>query len=171
MGNEETVETVETTDAAEGTIETVEVAEVPENIRLAEIEVQGAEADLMEAKEAHAEAKREYDRQVLSLRALCRPKTEEYPLLDAAERNAWRSLPPAELKLSAKVETVILDFGLTTLGALSDYIDDQGGWWPKEIGGLGEKGAEEVRDAFVRFWEAHPEYCDAEITQEEPAAA
>ena len=67
MGNEETVETVETvetTDAAEGTIETVEAAEVPENIRFAESECQRAEGELSEAKEAHAEAKREYDRQV-----------------------------------------------------------------------------------------------------------
>ena len=92
-------------------VETVEAAEVPENIRLAEIGCQGAEAELVAAKEAHAEAKREYDRQVLHLRALCREQDEEYPLFDAATKgDEWRTLPLLNLNLSAKVVKPILDF-------------------------------------------------------------
>ena len=155
-------------------VETVEAAEVPENIRLAEIGCQGAEAELVAAKEAHAEAKREYDRQVLHLRALCREQDKEYPLLDAAVRKVteWRSAPLLNLNLSAKVEKPILDFGLTTLGALQEHMNDQGGFWAKQIKGLGEKGAEEVSGAFVRFWADHPEFCEAEIVHaEEPKEA
>jgi hypothetical protein len=150
-----------------------EADELLKRIEKAESECQKARTDADIRKEAYRTARAFFGERVEKLRTLCRARKEKHPLFEAAEqpadvaatpevkpidKDAWRSLPLANLELPAKVEQSILDFGLSTLGALSDHVADQGLWWAKEIKGLGEKGNDAVCDSFVVFWNTHPEY-------------
>lgn len=73
---------------------------------------------------------------------------------------SWRlmgvdCLPRLDPKIVDRLESA----GYTTLGKLSDLMNDQGQWWNKEIGrGFGEAKATAVSDAFADFWKAHPEF-------------
>jgi hypothetical protein len=49
--------------------------------------------------------------------------------------------------------------GHDTLGKLAKLMNDHGQWWNREVKGIGEQSADAIQEAFVKFWQDHPEYC------------
>ncbi len=86
--------------------------------------------------------------------------------VDPGTDGDWKSLGIVRLGLNAKRTQQLVDAGLLTLGQLQQHQNDQGQWWGNGIKGLGEKGQEEVSDAWIAFWKAHPEFCRPTMTVE-----
>lgn len=82
------------------------------------------------------------------------------------DKDAWKELPLTKLDIPDGVTGKLYDVEIETLGDLSQWMqNDQ--WW-KDIAGVGEKAAEKIADAFAKFWQEHPEFCETENHSDDP---
>lgn len=73
----------------------------------------------------------------------------------AADDNAWRNVPLAELEIGkAKVVNRLIDAGVTNFGQLEDWRASRN--TKPEIKGMGEAAMQAVEDAVVAYWAKHP---------------
>jgi hypothetical protein len=67
-------------------------------------------------------------------------------------KDAWRGVPIADLGLSAATRVAMGDAGIFTIGGISDWSAEK----PlTDIKGVGQKKADEIDAALVRYWELH----------------
>lgn len=130
----------------------VEVAEL-------EQEYEGLKADASAAKKRFEAADKE-------LRYLIRKGPDRQTKLRLADSDApaaevaeWKGLPLAALDLAEGIQTKLVEAGIATLGDLQAKVEQHGECWYQDIAGIGQGKAEDIADAFMVFWGAHPEYC------------
>jgi hypothetical protein len=113
-------------------------------IREKEREVRCLEGEYLDAKEAAAEAKRDFESADKALRNLIARGPDpqkplafpEEPATPAAD-DAWKSAPLNELRMTEKQNDLFASAGVTTIGELEDLrakIADGKAEWPKGIG-------------------------------------
>lgn len=132
-----------------------------------------------EAKEKASAAKKAYDAEVSELRSLIRRGPDpqgKLPLVGADKDSAvateaepsddaddpepddnWRDTPIGHLNAFCGMPPRFLkpleEAKLTTLGKLSDAMNEGGDTWHYDLDGIGDKAAEHIADAFTEFWE------------------
>lgn len=84
-------------------------------------------------------------------------KTDAKPTKPA--KDAWRKAPLADANITGRLAKKFAEAKITTLGQLSDLMNEHGDWWPREVAGVGEASAEAVANLFAAYWKQHPEYC------------
>lgn len=136
------------------------------------VEVLARVAD--DAKSAASAAKKVFEAADEALRALIHQGPDLQQRLPGMEDSEpegnveWRDLPLSELGLAnAIVETIVEqnEPQLKTIGDLTDWVNEFGAF--TGLGGIGPAKAEQIEEAFVAFWEKHPEYCEPEEPLEE----
>ena len=107
-------------------------------------------------------SKKVYEEAAAELCRLIRNGLEPQMTLPGMDEKAdpWRDLPVSDLGLSDSLTKTLWLAELRTIGELSGYVKEFVEF--DTIKGIGEKSAEKISEAFVRFWEAHPEYTEAE---------
>jgi len=98
---------------------------------------------------------------------------EPLPLFDQKEEepnNEWRNVGLSELEISDKILDALSEHepSITTLGELTDWQRDKGGFWAKDIKGIGEAAVTEIADASEKFFAEHPEYMEKEEPEDVP---
>ena len=86
---------------------------------------------------------------------------------------AWRDtrLDDAdEFDIPAATAAKLIDAGLETAGALTDFCQEHGEFWGQDINGIGPTAQQAIENAWEAFWEAHPEHAETEIATDAPAA-
>jgi hypothetical protein len=76
-----------------------------------------------------------------------------------AELQDPSAVPIGDIGLTEKQIEQFAEAGVKMIGEFNALVAEHGEHWRKHVKGMGEKGAEKVADLFVKFWEAHPEYC------------
>jgi hypothetical protein len=88
-------------------------------------------------------------------------ETKEAKAQAPAEQAQWRSVRLADLtpRISNRTLKALAEHNppLLTLGELSDWQKAKGDFWAKDIGGIGDKGRDEIETAQLAYWREHPE--------------
>lgn len=121
------------------------------------------------AKEQAAELKKRFDRldgEMLALIQRGPERQRPLPFSDgeeAQENEEWKEFGLGSLDISESIAAKLVDEGIETLGQLQEYLADK----PlTSIKGIGAEKAAAVADAFADFWTTHPEFCEAEESEE-----
>lgn len=119
-----------------------------------------------QAKAIAAAAKKTYEAAVTELGSLSRRSPDAQQVLPfGADKDAWRDLPLTDLTTANALLGPLEKQEFTSIGQLSDWANANGGF--SGIEGIGPEKEEQLDDAFVAFWTAHPEFCEAAPEEEE----
>lgn len=128
---------------------------------------------LANLKQETANAKKAYDGAMIELAELS--EEDDYPLFDkktkpAAEKqaepkpvepqpnDAWKEVSVTALGLNDRTTQLLLEAkpnGITTLGEFQQFLAKK---TLRDIDGVGEAKAQLIEDAWMKFWQDHPEY-------------
>ena len=123
-----------------------------------------------QAKAIAAAAKKTYEAAVTELGSLSRrsPDTQQ-ELPFGGDKDAWRDLPLTDLTTASGLLGPLEKQEFTSIGQLSDYLNSSGTFAGIEGIGLGK--GEQLEEAFVEFWEKHPEFGEAMAGEEDDSDA
>lgn len=148
--------TDKTPDLDPASVRVTKMLEINARIRTVETDISKAEGDLEAAKaeikslEAHREKLIAEMREVLEGR-----HATLFDSVKQASDEVWRSVTLSELGIKGKIAESLTEKELTTLGAISDYIN--AGKRLIDIPGIGEGAQEKIEKACERYWEKHPQ--------------
>ena len=79
-------------------------------------------------------------------------------------KDSWQKLPIDTLckhGLSVSLAAALHGKGIETLGQFTEHQRKHGDYWAKVLDcKIGPEKAGQIADAFVEFWQQHPEYCE-----------
>ena len=148
--------------ATDGTGELLRVKQQWAAVVELNMEVEQASREWADAKEVAKDAKEAYDASVMRLRAAIKrvndPQQElPFPPEDGGlhgDDGEWRSVELEELGIVGTLAERLIDAGLTTLGAISDYTAADKRL--TDIKGIGDGKAEKIQAACADWWSRHP---------------
>ena len=119
-----------------------------------------------QAKAIAAAAKKTYEAAVTELGSLSRrsPDTQQ-ELPFGGDKDAWRDLPLTDLTTATGLLGPLEKQEFATIGQVSDWCNANAGF--SGIEGIGFEKGDQLHDAFVKFWAAHPEFCEAVLEEED----
>ena len=78
----------------------------------------------------------------------------------AAAGDEWWNMAVGNLGVANGLLSILYKSDIKTLGDLSTKMQIGEQWW-RDVPGLGPVKAIEVSDAFAKFWNEHPEFCES----------
>ena len=110
-------------------------------------------------------AKGEYENELEKLYKTIDQPELPFPLEDEnRQASEWRNATLEELGIGGKMEALLLEAGLDTLGKLSEYCESH---TLTEIKGVGDSMAEKISQKLEDYWSTHPQTDESEIEPEE----
>jgi hypothetical protein len=133
-------------------------------LHLAEQKVCAAVLEVDSFRIAMKAAKKRYDKAVNELRALNEGGPRQTRLIPEDKTplpfgSDWQNVPLSALVQHGMPDgagALLVDAGVETLGQLANWSSSEP---PRQIRGIGTGKRRKIGDAWLAFWQTHPEYC------------